>query len=198
LTTAATGQRLFESQLGPILAGAYRFAHSLTRNGADAEDLIQEAALLAFRSFASFQSGTNFKAWFYKILTNCHFGHCRRNRRQSTVDVDDVAELHLYRCTAAAGLHQLSDDPAKLVMDKLSTEQIMDALDELPAEYRVVAKLYLIEDLHYHEIAELLGCPVGTVRSRIHRGRRMLQKLLWHTAEAAGILRELSAEKGPA
>lgn len=185
----------FESQLEPILARAYGFARSLTGNGAEAEDLIQEAALAAFRAFGSFETGTDFKSWFYKILTNCHFGRYRKARRRpETVDVDSVSELYMYRRSAEAGLHGAGEDPAALVMSKLSAEQVAEAIDALPEEYRVVSRLFLVEDLKYHEIAEWIDCPVGTVRSRIHRGRKMLQKALWHVAVESGIIDQLTAQ----
>ncbi len=186
----ATDPAAFEALLAPVLAPAYRFALGLAGRGGDAEDLVQEAALRAFRAFGTFQAGTNFKAWFYKILANCHFArHRRAGRRPQTVDLDDAAELYLYRRTAAAGLHALSDDPARLVMSKLSTEQVLAAIAALPLEYRAVAQLHLVDELGYDEIAELVGCPLGTVRSRLHRGRRMLQKALWREAESAGVVR---------
>lgn len=182
----------FESLLSPVLGPAYGYALSLAGDPADAEDLLQEAALLAFRAFDSFHPGTSFKAWFYKILTNRHFERFRRARRRpATVDLGEVAELYLYRRTAEAGLHELSADPARLVMSKLSAEQVLEAIGALPEEYRAVAQLHLVDELEYPEIAGILGCPLGTVRSRLHRGRRMLQKALWHVAQQAGVVRAL-------
>lgn len=189
-TSAAAAS--FESMLRPVLGPAYGFAVTLTGDRTEAEDLLQEAALLAFRALHTFQPGTSFKSWFYKILTNRHFERFRRARRRpSTVDLDDGEDLdlYLYRRTAEAGLHEESTDPARLLMGRLTAEQVLAAIAGLPEEFRAVASLHLVEEMEYQEIAELLGCPVGTVRSRLHRGRRMLQKALWQVAVSAGVVR---------
>jgi RNA polymerase sigma-70 factor (ECF subfamily) len=189
----------FEALLGEILPRAYSLARSLTGNSADAEDLIQDAALRAFRAFDSFTPGTNFKAWFFKILTHCHFERYRRaGSRPETVGLDDAPDLFLYQRTAEMGLHQSCDDPATLVMSKMTTEQVLSAIAALPEEFRVVATLHFADDMTYQEVAEVLGCPVGTVRSRLHRGRKMLQKCLWSIAEASGIVGELTARRASA
>lgn len=182
----------FEALLAQILPGAYGVARNLAGNAADAEDLIQEAALNAFRAFSSFAPGTNFKAWFYKILTNCHFERFRR-KRPATVDLEEVTDLYMYRRTAEAGLHAGCDDPASLVMSKMTTEQVMAAIFDLPEEFQIVATLHFVDDMKYLEIAEVLECPVGTIRSRLHRGRKMLQQRLWTIAEQSGIVGELTA-----
>jgi len=179
----------FEALLGPVIDGAYGMAMRLTRNRADAEDLVQEAALLAFRNFASFEPGSHFKAWFFRILTNCYFTTYRRRRRQgSTVDFDDTPDLYLYAQTRGAGIPLAGADPARTLIDRLDTERVSAAIEALPEEYRVVSTLYFMDDLTYQQIAEVLGCPVGTVRSRLHRGRKMLQKELWQIAEEEGIV----------
>jgi RNA polymerase sigma-70 factor (ECF subfamily) len=98
--------------------------------------------------------------------------------------------LYLYGKTAEIGLHSQEPDPAAAMMDRLDSEHVAEALDALPTEYRVVATLYFIEDFSYQQIAEVVGCPVGTVRSRLHRGRRMLQKALWELASERGIGRQ--------
>jgi RNA polymerase sigma-70 factor (ECF subfamily) len=186
----------FEQLLTPLLDSAFGLAFSLSGNRTDAEDLVQEAALAALRGFKSFQAGSNFKAWFFRILTNCFYGnHRQRKRRPQTVDFDDVPELYMYIRTLENGLHRLTENPAALVMERLDVEHVHQAIEALPAEYRAVAALYFVEDLRYEEIAEVLGCPVGTVRSRLHRGRRMLQKALWSIAVEEGIVSELTGEK---
>ncbi len=183
----------FESLLEPQLESAYGMALKLTRHAADAEDLVQEAALLAFRGFHTFESGTNFKAWFFRILTNAFFGKKRKEkRRPQTVDLEDVEDLYMYQKTAELGLHDKSDDPAAMVISEMDVEQVTEAIDALPEEYRVVAVLYFLEDLSYQGIADVLDLPVGTVRSRLHRGRKMLQKMLWQIAEEAGIITALA------
>lgn len=179
----------FEPLFAAVAGTAFGIAMRLTRNQADAEDLVQEAALLAFRAFASFEPGTNFRAWFFKILTNCYFSKRRREKsRPVTSDLDDTPDLYLYARSAEAGFPTQGPDPAAQLLDRLGTERVVAAIARLPEEYRVVATLYFMEDLSYEEIAEVLGCPIGTVRSRLHRGRKMLQKALWLVAEESGIV----------
>jgi RNA polymerase sigma-70 factor (ECF subfamily) len=191
--TAST--RTLEELLEPLLDSAFGLAFALARNRADAEDLVQEAALRAFRAFDSFRPGSNFKAWFYRIVTNCFYARHRTSRRRpETVDLDDASELYLFRRTRAAGLHDQTNDPAGLLLGRIGMERIVDAIRSIPDEYRLVASLYFLEDYSYQDIADVLDCPIGTVRSRLHRGRRMLQKALWQMAEEQGIASELGQE----
>ncbi len=186
--------KTFEALLQPVLRVAYGVALRLARNSSDAEDLVQEAALLAFRAFASFELGTNFKAWYMRILTNCYFAKYRRVKRgPEFVDLDDTPALYLMFQTAGAGLHTRGADPAGALLERMDSEQVAEAIAALPDEYRVVCALYFVDDLPYQDIAEIVGVPLGTVRSRLHRGRRMLQKALWHVAESHGIVTALTA-----
>lgn len=179
----------FESLFAAVVNSAFGVAVRLTRNHADAEDLVQEAALHAFRGFDSFEPGSNFRAWFLRILTNCYFAKRRREKsRPVTSDLDDTPDLYLYARSGQAGFPVQGPDPAALLLDKLGTERVVAAIDSLPEEYRVVSTLYFMEDLSYEEIAGIVQCPVGTVRSRLHRGRKMLQKALWAIAQEDGIV----------
>jgi RNA polymerase sigma-70 factor (ECF subfamily) len=181
------------------LTAVYGTALHLTRHRDDAEDLVQEAGLQAFRAFDSFQEGTNFKAWFFRILTNLFINAYRRRQRTPEVETlsesDDAPALYLFTRTRELGMHARSQDPAALVIERLEAEQISRAIAALPEDYRVVSALYFIEEFSYQEIAEIVGCPVGTVRSRLHRGRRMLQKALWYIAEQQGIIADLCASE---
>jgi RNA polymerase sigma-70 factor (ECF subfamily) len=185
----------FESHLTPILTAAYGTALHMTRNGDDAEDLVQEAALHAFRAFDSFEEGTNFKAWFFRILTNLFINAYRRRQREPGIDalpdLEDAPALYLFKQTRELGVHAWNADPAALALDRFETEQVCRAIAALPEEFRIVSALYFMEEFSYQEIADMVGCPVGTVRSRLHRGRRMLQKALWHLAEQQGIVADL-------
>ena len=196
--TESAAQR-FESCLRPILTAVYGTALHLTRDRDDAEDLVQEAALQAFRAFDSFQEGTNFKAWFFRILTNLFINAYRKRQRTPEVETlsesDDAPALYLFKRTRELGMHARSQDPAALVIEHLEAEQISRAIAALPEDYRVVSALYFMEEFSYQEIAEIVGCPVGTVRSRLHRGRRMLQKALWYIAEQQGIIADLRASE---
>jgi RNA polymerase sigma-70 factor, ECF subfamily len=189
----------FESYLRPILTAAYGIALHLTRHGDDAEDLVQEAALQAFRAFDTFQEGTNFKAWFFRILTNLFINAYRKRQRAPEIDTlfdfEDAPALYLFKRTQEMGIHARTPDPAALVLERFEVEQVCAAIAALPEDYRVVSTLHFMEEFSYQEIAEIVGCPVGTVRSRLHRGRRMLQKALWYVAEQQGIVADLHASE---
>jgi RNA polymerase sigma-70 factor (ECF subfamily) len=187
----------YETLLAPIIDSAYGTAYRMTRNRDEAEDLVQEATVQAFRAFSTFIPGTNFKAWFFKILINCFRSRCRKRKREVEVaPLADVSELYLYIQTAQAGLHQMGDNPSALVIDKMTEEQIETAIEALPEEYRSVAVLYFMEEVSYQEIADILGCPVGTVRSRLHRGRKLLQKALWDLASSRYSISEHREQTG--
>ena len=181
-------QAEFETLFSPILQIVYGTAVRLTRNRADAEDLVQDAALMAYRAFGTFQPGTNFKAWFFRILTNAFYSRHRKEKHEkANPSLDDLPALYLYHKTTEAGLTGSETDPASTIMDRLDADRVGEALDALPEEYRAAATLYFIDDLSYQQIADVLQCPVGTVRSRLHRGRRMLQRSLWDIAVERGI-----------
>jgi RNA polymerase sigma-70 factor (ECF subfamily) len=187
----APTQATFESLFTGVAHVAYGVAMRLTRNQADAEDLVQDAALLAHRGFASFMPGTNFKAWFFKILINAYYGSRRRQKsRPITSDLDDTPDLYIYARSGQAGFPTQGPDPAAQLLEQMGTDRIAGAIGRLPEEYRIVSTLYFMEDLSYEEIAGIVECPVGTVRSRLHRGRKMLQKALWQIAEEDGIVRQ--------
>jgi RNA polymerase sigma-70 factor (ECF subfamily) len=185
-----------EELLPPLLDSAYRVALRLTGNQADAEDLVQEGAFLAAKGFKTFRPGTNFKAWFFRVMTNAFYSKYRRAKRQGDqVDLDDTPEAYLFHRTMDAGLHNRGENPVESLMTTLSTDRITAALRELPEEYRVVSSMYFEEDMAYQDIAAVLDIPVGTVRSRLHRGRKLLQRRLWDVALEAGIVTD---EEAPA
>jgi RNA polymerase sigma-70 factor (ECF subfamily) len=193
----AVAPATFEVLFTDVMNSAYGVAMRFCHNPADAEDLVQEAAFLAYRAFDSFESGSNFRAWFLKILTNCYFSKRRREKsRPVTSDLDDTPDLYLYARSGQAGFPTQGSDPASELLESLGTERIVAAIGRLPEDYRVVSTLYFMEDLSYEEIARILECPVGTVRSRLHRGRKMLQKALWQIAEEDGIVGEKTAGSG--
>jgi RNA polymerase sigma-70 factor (ECF subfamily) len=189
----------FQALLIDVLPSLYRYAFRLTRNRADAEDLVQDTALRAFRAMAQFDAGTNFKAWIFKILTRGFWAsHRSRQRRPNTVDFDDTPDLYLFARSAEHGLQWQGEDPARALIDKLGAERVAEAIGQLPEEYGVVCTLCFMEEFAYHEIADVLEVPVGTVRSRIHRGRKMLQKALWYLAQESGIVNDLSKREASA
>lgn len=182
-------RREFETLLTPVAPVAYRVAYNLTRNSDDAMDLVQDATAQAFKAFDTFQSGSNFRAWFLRILTN-RFLKLKAKHTPQTVSMDEVEDedIFLFRKTKEAGLHGNQDDPVGLVLGGLDADQIRDALDQLPPDFRATAVMYFLNDFTYEQIAEVLEVPVGTVRSRLHRGRKLLQKALWDIAEERGVV----------
>jgi len=195
-TASAARTREFERLLSEVLERAYGTAYHLTRSSHDAEDLVQEAALSAYKHFDQFEPGTNFRAWFMRILTNAFFASYRqKKRRPQTTSLEDAQPLHLLFAATGAGIAAHHRDPASLIVEKLGEERVGQAIHSLPDEFRVVCALYFINDASYQEIADVLECPVGTVRSRLHRGRRMLQKALWNVAQESGIVAQLSASE---
>jgi RNA polymerase sigma-70 factor (ECF subfamily) len=188
--TEGVSDQEFENLLIGMLEAAYRLAFRLTNDKQDAEDLVQEAALRAFRFRHSFQRGTSFKAWFYRIVVNQFYTSTRR-KKNTTTSLDDLTDAHenfLYSRSADAGLLRPDADPSAGVLSRMAEDDVARALAALPDEFRTVSTLYFIDDLSYQEIADILGIPIGTVRSRLHRGRHMLQKQLWHVAEELGIV----------
>ena len=182
----------------PLLPSAYRAALHLSRNSHDAEDIVQEAAYLAFRAFHQYEEGTRFKSWFFRILTNAFFQRVRKAKREpEPVELEDVPPLYLFDQCERTGLSAREADPAGFVLSKLTSEQVTRAIAALPEEFRVASALHLVEDFSYQEIADMLDCPIGTVRSRLHRGRRLLQKELWALAEEHGFTAGATAPAAP-
>jgi RNA polymerase sigma-70 factor, ECF subfamily len=191
-TVETPGRAEFEAQLSSVADLAYRVARGLTRNADDAMDLVQDATIQAYRAFGNFEPGSNFRAWFLRILTN-RFLKLRRKKTADTVPIDDAEDLFLYKQSKERGDHGNDSDPAGLVMDKLDVEAVEDALDRLPDDFRTTAVLYFMENLSYEEIAQAVDVPVCTVRSRLHRARKLLQKALWAVAEARGLTKQEAA-----
>lgn len=181
------GRQAFEGLLSPVLELAYRYAYRLAGNRDDAMDLIQDASVAAFRGFKTFTPGTNFRAWFFKILTNRHYSRPKAGR--TNVSIEEAPDLFLYEKAKRDGV-DFTDDPAAQVLGQMDSDQIQNAIDHLPEEYRVVAVLYFLSEMPYEEIAETLDIPLGTVRSRLHRARKMLQVSLWRIAEERGYVSE--------
>ncbi len=175
----APGQRAarFERDALPYLEQLYPVALRLTRNRADAEDLVQETFTRAYASFGQFQPGTNLKAWLYRILTNTFLSSYRKRQREpQTAASGEIQDWQLAR----AGSHPSSGlRPAETeVLEHLPDPRVKHALRELPEDFRTVVYLADIEGYAYREIADLMRTPIGTVMSRLHRGRRQLRDLL--------------------
>jgi RNA polymerase sigma-70 factor (ECF subfamily) len=178
----------FIDQAMEHMSALYSAALRMTRNPADAEDLVQETYLKAYRAFDSFQEGTNLKAWLYKILTNTFINRYRaQKRRPEQTDVDDVEDLYLFRRLGgleAAGAGRSAEDE---VMDLFDSE-VKEALESLPESFRMAVLLADVEGFSYKEIADIMDVPIGTVMSRLHRGRKALQRALLEFGRERGLV----------
>jgi RNA polymerase sigma-70 factor (ECF subfamily) len=171
------------------MPGLYSAALRMTRNAADAEDLVQETYLKAYRAYASFQEGTNLRAWLYRILTNTYINNYRAaKRRPEVTDVEDVEDLYLYKRMSAPGGIRAGRSAEDEALDTFTDDVVKTALEELPEAFRMAVLLADVEGFSYKEISEITDVPIGTVMSRIHRGRRALQKTLFDTAAARGLV----------
>ncbi|MDZ4828458.1 MAG: sigma-70 family RNA polymerase sigma factor [Actinomycetota bacterium] len=177
-------QAQFSELTMDYMPALYAAAMRMTRNPSDAEDLVQETYLRAYRGFEGFREGTNLKAWLYKILTNTFINSYRaKKRRPDQVDLDDVEDFYLYRRMGGLESVDAARTPETEVLDALPDTEVKEALEALPEQFRMAVILADIEGFSYKEIAEILDVPIGTVMSRIHRGRKQLQKRLWEYAE---------------
>ncbi len=177
----------FERDVLPLLPNLYSAALRLTRNPSDAEDLVQESYLRAYRGFGGFEEGTNLRAWMYRILTNTFINAYRKKQREPvTVSDDDVEDWYLY--DRLGGSTEASAETS--VLERLPDEDVQRALEALPEQFRMAVWLADVEGFSYKEIAEILDVPIGTVMSRLHRGRKSLQKALWETVRERGLVRD--------
>ena len=177
----------FETEALTFLDALYRTALRMTRSEADAEDLVQETYIKAFRARDQFTPGTNLKAWLFRILTNTFINTYRRRQAQPEfTELDDVDEFSLYRRMSDLKTSSTAGDPESEFLNGLVDTEVKDALADLPEKFRSVVLLD-VEGFSYKEIAEMLDIPIGTVMSRLHRGRKFLQKRLYDLAQERGI-----------
>jgi RNA polymerase sigma-70 factor (ECF subfamily) len=177
----------FETEALSHMDALYRTALRMTRSEADAEDLVQETYIRAFRFREQFTMGTNMKAWLFRILTNTFINSYRRKAAHpDTTELDDVDEFSLYRRMTEGRAASSSPDPEAELFSRTVDTEVTDALSELPEKFRTVVLLD-VEGFSYKEIAEMLAIPIGTVMSRLHRGRKFLQKRLYEHAREHGI-----------
>jgi RNA polymerase sigma-70 factor, ECF subfamily len=179
----------FERDAMPLLDQLYAAALRMTRNPADAEDLVQETYLRAYGAFESFRAGTNLRAWLYRILTNTYINGYRKRQRQPVAQPsEEITDWQLAQAAqhTSSGLRSAEMD----ALDRLPDSNVKEALSQLAEDFRMAVYLADVEGFAYKEIAEIMGTPIGTVMSRLHRGRKQLRDMLTGVARERGFLRD--------
>jgi RNA polymerase sigma-70 factor, ECF subfamily len=173
----------FADQAMDLMPSLYAAALRMTRNPSDAEDLVQETYLRAYRGFGGFQEGTNLKAWLYRILTNTYINTYRaKKRRPDETELDEVEDLYLYRRIGGLEAAMAGRSAEDELLERFTDAEVKEAIESLPENFRLAVLLADVEGFAYKEIAEILDIPIGTVMSRLHRGRKALQKRLYQFA----------------
>jgi len=179
----------FAEQAMQFAPQLYSAALRLTRNQADAEDLVQETFLKAYRGFGNFEDGSNLRAWLYRILTNNYINAYRsKQRRPDESTLADVEDLYLYRRLEHLEQALASRSAEDQLLDLFTDDEVKSALEELPDNFRLPVLLADVEGFSYKEMAEMLGLPIGTVMSRLHRGRKAMHKQLYEFAMERGLV----------
>lgn len=179
----------FEHTALPHMNALYGAAYRLTRNPRDAEDLVQDAMLRAYRFWDSFQKDSNCKAWLFRILSNTFINHYQKKKRTREVLDAAIAEQSVTDGVLVQERSASQRDPEGQLIDRMLSDDVMRALETLPKDFRMAVVLCDIEGFSYKEIAEIMECPVGTVMSRLHRGRRLLAQHLRDFAVEQGIIK---------
>jgi RNA polymerase sigma-70 factor (ECF subfamily) len=191
-------QATFAEQAMEFAPQLYSAAVRMTRNQADAEDLVQETYLKGFRSFHTFTEGTNLRAWLFRILTNTYINKYRKKQRSfDESDLGDIEDLYLYKRLGTLEDASIGRSAEESLMTMLPDDEVKHALEGLPENFRIPVILADVEGFAYKEIAEMLEIPIGTVMSRLHRGRKAMQKALHDYAAERGLQRDEPREPQP-
>jgi len=183
-------RRRFEEATLPHLKSLYAHAVKLTRDGSAAEDLVQETYLKALVAFPSLRDPARAKAWLFRILSRLAVDRYRSTAREVTgIDADDLDRFSLYNLIWEEDPLPYSDRLHDDFLAEFRDEEVRAALRALPEVYRVPLVLLYVEELTYKELAEMLDCPIGTVMSRLHRGRKILERELWECAKRRGLVK---------
>ena len=181
----------FTSDAMQYASQLFSTALRMTRNRSDAEDLVQETYIKGWRSFHTFQEGTNLRAWLFRIMTNTYINKYNAQKRKGTeVELDDVEELFLYKRLGSIDQSQLSSSAEDQMLELFTDDEVKNALESLPEDFRIPVLLSDVDGFSYKEIAEMLEIPIGTVMSRLHRGRKAMQKMLYEYARERGLIVE--------
>jgi len=177
----------FETEALQHIDGLYATAMRMTRNASDAEDLVQDTYVKAYRFFDKFERGTNMKAWLYRILTNTFINKYRRKIKEKELAEKPAEEVISDRFVSVETLKAVRD-PEGSFFDALMSDEIVEALDKVPVDFRMAVILADVQGFAYKEISDILGCPIGTVMSRLFRGRKILQQHLYEYAIEQGVI----------
>ena len=186
-----SAQEQFTADAMQFAPQLFSTALRMTRNRSDAEDLVQETYIKGWRSFHTFQEGTNLRAWLFRIMTNTYINKYNAQKRKGTeVELDDIEELFLYKRLGSIDQSQLSSSAEDQMLELFSDDEVKNALEELPEDFRMPVLLSDVDGFSYKEISEMLEIPIGTVMSRLHRGRKAMQKMLYEYARERGLIVE--------
>lgn len=169
----------------------YSTALRMTRNRADAEDLVQETFMKGWRAFDSYEQGTNLRAWLFRIMTNTYINkYNAKQRRPDETELDEVEELYLFKRLGAFNQNKINLSAEDQMLELFTDDEIKNALEELPEVFLIPVLMSDVEGFSYKEIAEITEVPIGTVMSRLHRGRKLMQKRLYDYAQERGLIDE--------
>ncbi len=186
-----SAQEQFTSDAMQYAPQLFSTALRMTRSRSDAEDLVQETYIKGWRSFHTFQEGTNLRAWLFRIMTNTYINKYNAQKRKGTeVELDDVEELFLYKRLGSIDQSQLSSSAEDQMLELFTDDEVKSALEDLPEDFRMPVLLSDVDGFSYKEISEMLEIPIGTVMSRLHRGRKAMQKMLYEYARERGLIVE--------